>query len=163
MTHYTSFKELLDYPVQAVVDETYAVEDYLALHLCNFVEFPTNFNVNKAIKVHVIQDFCYDGRRVWQLFYVTFKDELVMFCYSAGREGRDSYSSKLFNTKAFTDMLLFIAEQDDYYDESFKLTELNTICNLVHRQNITITNLDEKADDFINFYGNKLNDVFSNW
>lgn len=57
MTHYISFKELLDYPVQAVVDETYAVKDYLGIHLCNFVEFPINFNVNQAIKIHVIQDF----------------------------------------------------------------------------------------------------------
>lgn len=163
MHSYISFQELLDYPVQSVVHDAYFVKDYLGIHLCSFVEFPIDFNVNKEIKIHVIQDFCYDGRRVWQLFYATFKDELVMFCYSAGREGNDSYSSRFFNIRAFTDMLLFIAEQDNYYDESFKLSAFNTICRRVTQQNITITTLNEEADDFINFYSNKLNDVFSSW
>lgn len=163
MTNYISFKELLDYPVQSVVHDEDSVKNYLGIHLCDFVEFPIKFNVNQAIKVHVIQDFCYDGRRVWQLFYVTFKDELVMFCYSAGREGCDSYSSRLFNSSAFTDMVLFIAEQAPYYDESLKISELNYICKRINKQSIPITTLDEKADDFINFYNNKLNDVFSSW
>lgn len=105
MSSIITFRELLEQPIQLVTDKSFDVHDYLYVHLSHLIDIPYDFNADKAVKVHVLQDFCYDGRRVWQLYYVTFKEQLVMFCYAAGREGQDSYSSRIFNVQALTDMV----------------------------------------------------------
>lgn len=163
MHSYISYKELLEHPIQSIVSGDYEVEDYLSIQIGELVEFPMDFKNNENIKIHIFEDFCYDGRRVWQLFYVTFKDKIVMACYAAGLEGQDSYASRVFDLKALTDMVMFIAEQCDFYGiEKLKHDELNKI-----RKKIAAidrpTEFDDSANDFINFYNNKFNDVFSNW
>jgi hypothetical protein len=163
MQSYISFKELLEQPVQSIVSDDDDVEDYLSIQIGELVDFPRNFKNNEAIKIHIFEDFCYDGRRVWQLFYVTFKDKIVMACYAAGREGQDSYSARVFDLEAFSEMVMFIAEQRDFYDiEKLKHDELNKIRKKIAAIDIP-TGFDESANDFINFYSNKFNDVFSNW
>ena len=164
MSSIITFRELLEQPIQLVTDKSFDVHDYLYVHLSHLIDIPYDFNADKAVKVHVLQDFCYDGRRVWQLYYVTFKEQLVMFCYAAGREGQDSYSSRIFNVQALTDMVFHIAEKQDYYDiEEYKKIEFESIYKRIHEAAIGTTSLDEKANDFINFYSNKFNDVFASW
>lgn len=164
MQSYISFKELLEQPIQSVLSGESEVEDYLSVQIGHLVDIPIEFKNNEEIKIHVFEDFCYDGRRVWQLFYVTFKDQPVMICYAAGREGQDSYSSRIFDVTILTDMVMFIAEQRNFYGiESFRQDELNKVRHNAVFVEIKTTNFDEKADDFINFYSNKFNDVFSNW
>jgi len=159
-----TFRELLEQPKQLVTDESFDVHDYLSIHLSNIIDMPYDFNGDKLVKVHVLKDFCYDGRRVWQLYYVTFKDQLVMFCSAAGREGHDNYSSRIFDAKALTDMVFHIAEKQDYYDvEEYKKIEFEAIYKRINELAIETTDLDEKADDFISFYSNKFNDVFDSW
>lgn len=164
MTSYISFKDVLEQPVQTVLVDDYDVEEHLSGQLCDIVDIPRNFNSNGSIKLHFFEDFCYDGRRVWQLFYVTFHDKPVMICHAAGREGSDVVASRVFDLSVFSDMVMFIAEQRDFYDiDSLKNNELNKVRHLISITDTTLVSPTDDATSFINFYSNKLNDVFSNW
>lgn len=164
MSSIITFRELLEQPTQLVTDASFDVHGYLYTHLSHLIDISYDLNDDKLIKVHVLKDFCYDGRRVWQLYYVTFKEQLVMFCYSAGREGHDSYSNRIFDLSIFIDMVFHIAEQQDYYDvEEYKKIKFESIKERIDEADILTTSLDENAGDFISFYSNKLNDVFDSW
>lgn len=164
MPSYISFKDVLDQPVQTVLVDDDDVDEHLSCQLCDMVDIPRNFKNNDTIKLHFFEDFCYDGRRVWQLFYVTFHDKPIMICHAAGREGSDLVAFRVFELSAFSELVMFIAEQRNFQDNDyFKPDELNKIRHLISITDITLVSLNDDATSFINFYGNKLNDVFSSW
>lgn len=64
--------------------------------------------VDKNAKVNWVAYKQIDGRRMWGLGYITFKDEPFMIIRNAGREGRDFSDEFVFDDKIYSEFLSFI-------------------------------------------------------
>lgn len=143
------FAELLKMPVQYVDNDAYILTGFYYTHLDyidDLYSLDESFREQTRISIHYLKDFCFDGRRVWRLYYVKFDGQLVMICKNAGREGDDHYGHKIFNKDVYLEMLRFI-KSFEFSDD----TEYHVAC------------LDDDATEFESFYGNSLSGVFSSY
>lgn len=143
-----NFKELMDYPVEKVEKDCNVLFGYYYNHVDGIDRWSLNedFQNQDKIKIHYLKDFCFDGRRVWQLYYVTFEDSLVMFCKNAGREGDDHSGKAVINSDVYIEMLKYI--------KSFEKIDFEADYQ---------SNLEEDASEFISFYGNTLDGYFERY
>ena len=143
-----NFKELLDYPVEKVETDCRVLFGHYYNHVDGLDRWSLkdDFENQDKIKIHYLKDFCFDGRRVWKLYYVTFEDDVVMFCKNAGREGDDHHGKAILNTDLYFSMLGYI--------KSFEQVGFEV--------NYTFK-LEDAADDFVYFYNNHLTDTFTHW
>lgn len=146
-----TFEELLKYPVEKISNGVYELFGCYYNHVPELEEHKyyvrhTDIEDTKQIFLEFFKDFCFDGRRVWQLYSVKFDNELVMLCKNAGREGDDHEGRVIFNEKAYKSMVVFLL--------SFTQQE---------KSDIVVTNLKEDARDFYSFYNNTLDDKFERW
>lgn len=79
-----TFNDLLDYPVVSKTKDVSVLTGCyysLVFNLAYLRDCKTFFD---NIDIHYIIDHKFDHRRVWKLFYVTYADEIVMFCVTGG-------------------------------------------------------------------------------
>lgn len=147
-----NFKELLKYPVEEVSFDFSQLFGYRYTHIPEIGderELGANLDYGRIkdqtrIKINYLKDHCFDGRRVWQLYYVTFDEKLVMFCNNAGREGDDHYSRKVFDKELYLQMLEYIKT---FIEDGFEdVDDLGTT--------------EDDASAFFEFYGNRLSGHF---
>jgi hypothetical protein len=143
-----NFKELLDRPVQSVDTNAHVLIGYRYSFVDGFEDFYNlgdSFQNQDKITIHYLKYFCFDGRRIWQLYYVKFEGELVMICKNAGREGDDEYDFAVFNKDIYNRMTGYI--------KSFE--------KLV--SNFPLANLEDDASGYFEFYGNSLDGHFESY
>jgi hypothetical protein len=111
-------------------------------------EFPmVKYEVKtERVEIRFIKDFCFDGRRVWQLATVWLDSKPVMIVQNAGREG-DDYSARFI-----TDATLF-REMCQHIKELLPVDQnyIEEICS------------NTKTEGLIEFYGNHLDDNFEHY
>jgi len=64
-------------------------------------------NTQVVLKYYAYHDF--DGRRVWFLFSVWYKNHPIMICQEAGREGNDHTEEFITDADGYTEMIKYIA------------------------------------------------------
>jgi len=94
------------------------------------------------IEVRFIKDWCYDGRRVWQLASVWFDGSPCMVVQNAGREGDDFSNRFITNRGVFSAMIEYIRKQTEQDDE------------------VNETDSDRPEPLLTEFYSQSLNGVF---
>jgi hypothetical protein len=144
-----NFKELLDYPVESVDNDAYVLVGFYYNHLQgmdDLYSLDDSFKAQDRISIHYLKDFCFDGRRVWRLYYVKFDGQLVMICKNAGRDGDDHHGNKIFNTEAYSAMIRYIKSFETVDD-----------CDQM------AATLEDDASEFVSFYGNSLGSYFERY
>jgi hypothetical protein len=103
---------------------------------------------NELITIKTLKYFDFDGRRLWLLRTVWFKDSPVMIIQNAGRGGEDHYERFITNATLFKDMLLYI-------------------CSLQVNEDINnyagVFNPDTRDESLTSFYGNDLDGKFEKY
>lgn len=97
------------------------------------------------IEVRFIKDWCFDGRRVWQLASVWFDGSPCMIVQNAGREGDDFSDRFITNRDAFFAMIDYIRQQTKQYED------------------VKEVDPDRPEPMLTEFYSNSLNGVFGRW
>ena len=64
-------------------------------------------NTQVVIKCYADHDF--DGRRIWYLFSVWYKNRPIMVCQQAGREGNDHTEEFITDPDGYTEMINYIS------------------------------------------------------
>ena len=151
-----TFNDLLALPIESTHNDITWLADsyYIHYHILPFkhcyeietYEFYTSKFIDEEfvskqnrIKIKVLKDFNFDGRRIWRLFYVEFDNVPVMFCRNAGREGDDSFDNVIINTKIYKQMHNYIFGNMKIHFRKDKIVESNS-----------------NANSFIDFYGHNL-------
>lgn len=96
------------------------------------------------VKTKFIKNHCFDGRRTWELGYITFDDQPVMFFYAYGRDGLDGYGKAMINDHLYRDLIQYMKSLKD--NEDFESDH--------------IYDLDDDATWCTNFYGQSLFEEF---
>lgn len=95
------------------------------------------------VKTCFVKKHCFDGRRTWELGYITFDGQPVMFFYAYGRDGVDGYGNAIVNESLRDDLIKYLKSLCDYEDY-----ELETICTL-----------NDDATWMTNFYGCDISEI----
>ncbi len=99
----------------------------------------------ERVSIRFIKDFCFDGRRVWQLAVVVFDGQPVMITQNAGREGDDHAVRFITDLEGMMRMVAFIV--------SLKPPERI-------EEEAELAGLDEDIPSLTRFYGQRLDDPF---
>lgn len=151
-----TFNDLLDLPIESTHKNIKWLADsyYIHYHILPFehnyedgmYEFYTSKFIDESfvnnqdrIKIKVLKDFNFDGRRIWRLFYVEFNDIPVMFCKNAGREGDDHFDNAIINLEVYIQM-------HKYIFGNMK----------IHLRVDKIVGINKDANSFISFYHHNL-------
>jgi len=102
---------------------------------------------NDRVEVRFLKDYCFDGRRVWQLATVWFDEKPVMITQNAGREG-DDYAKRFI-----TDAVAFV-EMCQYIKSLLKVEPLVSVDPV---------DPDEDVEGLTKFYGNELGGIFERY
>ena len=101
--------------------------------------------INQArVKTKVIKNFCFDGRRTWELGYLTFDDVPVFFFYAGGRDGCDTYGRAIVDDVLSNELEKYIISLCSF--EEWEIDQTYT--------------LDDDATWMTNFYQQFLFDEF---
>ncbi len=98
------------------------------------------------IEIRFLKDWCFDGRRVWQLATVWFEGKPVMVTQNAGREG-DDHSER------------FVTDADGLMAMCSHIKQLIQI----EGGRPTVVGADEQVAGLTEFYGNKLEGHFERY
>lgn len=101
----------------------------------------------ERISIRFIKDFCFDGRRVWQLAVVAFDGQPVMITQNAGREGDDHADRFITDLEGVIRMAAFII--------SLKPPE--------RIDEVERVGLDEDIPHLAEFYGQSLDQPFERY
>jgi hypothetical protein len=111
----------------------------------------THTTRNHYVKIYLLKNFNFDGRRFWRLGTVFFMDNPVMIIQNAGREGDDHRQVYITNFGTYRDMVEYIyrisrPKRPEFYEQNDEYR--------------SIVKSDENIADLIEFYGNKLGGYF---
>lgn len=99
----------------------------------------------ERVSIRFIKDFCFDGRRVWQLAVVVFDGQPVMITQNAGREG-DDHAAR------------FITDMDGVMRMAQFIISLKPVEHIAEEGKLV--GLDEDIPSLTKFYGQRLDDPF---
>lgn len=144
-----NFKELLNYPVEKESSDVFVLMGFYYNHLYQDIN-RDNLDYDELlkqtrVKIKYYKDFCFDGRRVWKLYSVWLDDKLVMVCKNAGREGDDHTGNAVFDKELYKELNAFI--------KSFEIND--------EEDHLEQASLEDSADNFFEFYSNRLDGVFN--
>lgn len=149
-----NFNDLLQYPIERESYDFLQLIGYTYNHVPEIDQYDfmggIDYNAigeQRRIKIHFLKDHCFDGRRVWQLYYVTIDDNLVMFCSNAGREGDDHYSRRIFDKDSYLELVKY----------------MKSFCKDGEQEIGDLTDLEDDASGFYEFYGNRLDGYFDRY
>lgn len=138
-----TFTDLLNMPVE-IVENTI---DYRCFQYWKFFSHDINERVNEPklrdecrTKTHFIKHHCFDGRRTWELGYVTFDNQPAFFFQAYGREGLDGYGKAIVVQQTYEDLI----------------TYLNSLCTYEDYEVDINYSLYDDATWITNFYGQSL-------
>lgn len=170
-----TFQDLLNYRVIQKTNDFSFLDDVYYSHIANYHSHIFDFSLKDLpqakileqtdIQLHYLENHSFNGRMTWVFFYVTFKDDVVMFCYNSGRDGYDRFDKKIINYELYKAMNLYIyslslSSIDD-------VTEINRRLSVLRQELDAIVvkeaPLDSDASSFVEFYDHTINDVFSSW
>lgn len=109
-----TIKELLTYTPERV---TYDLTEISSSMKCHFEEpeIPSISNdlwsikdKNTKIKIHVLKDFNFDGRRGWMLSIVYFEDKPFMITQNAGREYDDIFNKFIIDNELYKESIRYL-------------------------------------------------------
>lgn len=103
--------------------------------------------VNQRVKVKILKDFNFDGRRFWRMCTIWFDDKPVMITQNAGREGTDHVSRFITDEPLYKEMVTYIKSL------------MPPLFNL----NDDIVSPDEDIKLIGNFYDNSLDGFFERY
>jgi len=112
--------------------------------------FGDSINQTK-IKIHVYKEFDFDGRRIWRLAAVSFKDEFVMIIQNAGREGDDHAERFITNIDAYQKMVKYLKDILNVIE--FDMEEIKKDC----------VDINDNIPNLSKFYGNELDGYFERY
>lgn len=101
-------------------------------------------------EIRFIKDFCFDGRRVWQLAVVCFDGKPAMITQNAGREG-DDHARR------------FITDRDGVLALAGYINSLRPVEMIREDDNSRLIGLDQDYAFLDEFYDQKLCDPFRRW
>lgn len=170
-----TFQDLLNYRVIQKTNDFSFLDDVYYSHIANYYSHIFDFSLKDLprakileqtdIQLHYLENHSFNGRMTWVLFYVTFKDDIVMFCYNSGRDGYYLFDKKVINHELYKEMNLYI------YSLSLSaiddVSEINRLLSVLRQELDAIAvkeaPLDSDASAFVEFYDHTINDVFSSW
>jgi hypothetical protein len=143
----TTARQLYAFPSESVPQEqtVFSIEEHL-YEVSNNI--PYNLDTSSiSLKIKVIKDHCYDGRRTWTLKTVWYEEKPFMIVQNAGREGED-YQDRFITDvplyrKAVSALLDLVSKEDDIM--------------------VDVIDLDEERSDLDSFYSQSLDDTFGYW
>lgn len=148
--HKVTFNDLLKMPIEL---EQIGL-DHRMFFNWNFFddEYSSRLSYNRMndearIKTKFIKNFCFDGRRTWELGYITFDDKPVFFFNASGRDGCDNYGRAIINQSLLDDLEKYIISLCDFEDWEIE----------------NEYSLDDDATWMTNFYQQSLFDEFKTW
>lgn len=101
--------------------------------------YSVNPEENTRLKIKVLKDFDFDGRRFWRLQTLWFDDKPVMIMQNAGREGDDHRERFVTNKQLYLEVVEYVRKLigqeervTDYIDENEKYDYLNFYSNHLH-------------------------------
>lgn len=65
---------------------------------------------NERVTLRFLKDWCFDGRRTWQLFTVWLDERPVMIVQRAGREGDDHIARFVTDAGTYGEMIKYLRE-----------------------------------------------------
>lgn len=139
-------KEVYAIPYESETNELWSLKGYYYDFLPEIDDslYSVNPEENTRLKIKVLKDFDFDGRRFWRLQTLWFDDKPVMIMQNAGREGDDHRERFITNKELYLEVLNYIRT----------LIGDNGIDDLV----------DENEErDYLNFYGNHLHGHFERY
>lgn len=71
-------------------------------------QYPNKLKDQGLCETRSIKSFCFDGRRTWELGYILYKGEPILFYYGAGRESRDSYGHTIVNESLYNELCNYL-------------------------------------------------------
>lgn len=143
--------ELLEKPVEYTSRNLYL----LSKHLDEQIDFDYDYDWHSLdlhqekvgdVDIKYYKDWCYDGRRIWVLASVWYKQNLVMIIQNAGREGDDHCENFVVDIDMYNDLVSFLS--------SFERK------NTLH---IDMYDVDENIPTLTEFYGDSLDTPFKRY
>lgn len=142
-------KEVYALPYESEINELWSLKGYYYDFLPEIDDplYSISLDKNTRLKIRVLKEFDFDGRRFWRLQTLWFDNQPVMIMQNAGREGDDHRKRFITNKELYLKTL-------DYVRELLDEEEGDRIDDLV----------DENEErDYLNFYGNHLHGHFERY
>lgn len=142
-------KEIYQLPHQSETNELWSLKgcyyDFLP-EIDDYDLYSIKPEDNKRLKIKVLKDFDFDGRRFWRLQTLWIDDKPVMIMQNAGREGEDHRERFITNDGLYKEVVNYMRELvgdnsnmfDDFVDEN-------------------------EPRNYLEFYGNHLNGHFERY
>lgn len=141
-------KEVYQLPSQSETSELWSLKGYYYDFLPEIDDelYSVKPEDNKRLKIKVLKEFDFDGRRFWRLQTLWIDDKPVMIMQNAGREGDDHRERFITNKELYKEVVNYVRELigdnsnvfDDFVDEN-------------------------EPRNYLEFYGNHLNGYFERY
>lgn len=117
-------------------------------HIPEIDEYAEFYHIETPrIEIKYLKDWCYDGRRVWQLATVWFWNKPVMIIQNAGREGDDH-------------RVRFITDPEQY---KLMIEYIIALMEIPEPKLEDVYKPDEDIDGLTEFYGQSLDGYFERY
>ncbi|HCH9337301.1 TPA: hypothetical protein PNO69_004497 [Salmonella enterica] len=142
-------KEVYQLPSQSETNELWSLKGYYYDFLPEIGDelYSIKPEDNKRLKIKVLKEFDFDGRRFWRLQTLWIDNKPVMIMQNAGREGDDHRKRFITNKELYKEVVSYVRELiGENLEDSFNdFIDENTPYN------------------YLEFYGNHLNGHFERY
>lgn len=138
-----TFNDLLNMPIEK---EEIGIDNRMFYHWKFFDDEyshridSTRLEQDARVKVKFIKNFCFDGRRTWELGYLTFDDKPVFFFYASGRDGCDTYGRAIVDDVLSNELEKYIISlcsfEDWEIEKSYALSDDATWITEFYQQSL---------------------------